>query len=78
VVAIGAARNEGDQMGASVMKWCECSDPGCPAHKGQSGCQTFATMVLWREDMMDLTGTPMCTKCGTDALESGLFRTEED
>lgn len=56
---------------------CECSDPGCPAHKGVSHCATQATDLLYRVDMQDETGTAMCDKCADDAFSSGLFTTED-
>jgi hypothetical protein len=52
-------------------KRCECADPGCPCCKGS--CQAAARSVLFRVDMEDATGTPMCDGCGGDALDSGLF-----
>jgi hypothetical protein len=65
-------------MGAQVMKWCECADPGCPVHKGVDHCQMFAVMRLFREDMLDLTGVLFCQKCGEDALASGVFRGDDE
>ena len=59
---------------------CECSDPGCPVHKGISSCSRLAITVLYRVDMEDRTGTAMCEGCASDAFESGLFTdtTDED
>ena len=51
--------------------YCQCSDPGCPACRGK--CLRKAITCVNRIDMEDRTGTPMCNKCATDALESGLF-----
>lgn len=58
------------------MAICECSDPGCPVHKGESNCSKKAKYCLIRIDMDDQTGTLMCGDCADDALESGLFRTD--
>lgn len=55
---------------------CQCTDPGCPVHKGKSECSHKAVSVLRRVDMEDKTGTPMCRACADDALESGLFSDE--
>jgi hypothetical protein len=52
---------------------CECADPGCPAHKNSSKCNGLATIILYRIDMNDATGTAMCDACADDALESGVF-----
>ena len=52
---------------------CECSDPGCLAHKGQDEHSELATTILYRVDMIDETGTAMCDDCADDAYESGVF-----
>ena len=52
---------------------CECADPGCPACRGK--CKHRATNIAFRVDMEDRTGTPMCSACASDALDSGVFRT---
>ena len=52
---------------------CECSDAGCPVHKGQANCQRVKTMTLYRCDMEDRGGTFFCEACGQDAVESGLY-----
>lgn len=54
---------------------CECSDRGCPAHKGSSKCVNRATTIVYRIDMHDATGTAMCEACADDAFECGLFTT---
>ena len=59
----------------SDLEWretmkCECSDPGCPCC---GDCQDDADCVLYRIDMEDETGTPMCDRCADDAYESGLY-----
>lgn len=56
---------------------CECSDPGCPVHKGQSQCTNKTrTRLVYRVDMEDFTGTAMCPRCLEDAMESGVFTTK--
>jgi len=57
---------------------CECSDPGCKAHKGSDDCRAKALNILYRVDMYDETGTAMCDDCADDAFSSGLFTTCED
>ncbi len=52
---------------------CECSDPGCPVHPGESHCSHTGSQSLYRIDMQDETGTLMCENCAQDAFESGLF-----
>jgi len=70
--ATGAAQNMGDAKTAGMA--CECSDPGCPMHKGQSACTAPAKAILHRVDMDDETGTAMCEECAVDAMDSGVFR----
>lgn len=56
--------------------FCECSDPGCPcpAHRQPGGnCMEDYAFTVYRVDMEDHTGTPMCQICGEDALGSGVF-----
>ena len=57
---------------------CECSDPGCKGHKGQSECTGESNQILYRVDMQDETGTAMCDVCADDAFASGLFTTKDD
>ena len=52
---------------------CECSDNGCPEHKGISKCENAARVLVIRSDMVDVTGTAMCRGCANDAMESGVF-----
>lgn len=54
---------------------CECRDLECqsPAHGDCSPCGVDAYTVLFRIDMEDESGTPMCEGCADDAFESGLF-----
>lgn len=53
---------------------CQCCDPGCPSHPGESRCpDPCATTTLYRIDMEDRTGTDMCRACADDAMQSGLF-----
>lgn len=56
---------------------CECSDPGCSG-KHASQCYRIAATTLYRIDMEDETGTPMCHICAEDAMDSGVFTTEQD
>jgi len=61
-------------MSGSQSHKCECSDAGCPAHKGKSECPSIGrTQTVYRIDMEDRTGSRMCPKCASDAMESGLF-----
>lgn len=55
---------------------CECHDPHC--HDSQDQCTNVASMILYRVDMEDVTGTAFCDSCGEDAMESGLFTDETD
>ncbi len=55
---------------------CECSDPGCPEHKGESECPNNARTTVFRSDMEDRTGTPVCHACAEDCLDSGVFYTK--
>jgi hypothetical protein len=68
------------KMVASDYYQCECSDPGCPHCSGdhQYSADASASMRLFRIDMEDETGTYFCDGCGSDALDSGVFRGEED
>jgi hypothetical protein len=61
------------------MRACKCADRGCPVHKGTE-CTRMATrempiVTLYRVDMDDRSGTPFCSMCAEDAMESGLFTT---
>lgn len=51
--------------------FCKCSDPGCPVCNGF--CLEEAVTRLFRIDMDDLTGTPMCEGCADDAMACGVF-----
>lgn len=56
---------------------CECGDPGCPVHLGKEQCDhTGYCVVLYRIDMEDEEGTPMCQGCADDALDSGVFTSD--
>lgn len=59
------------------MHICQCNDPGCPAHIGRDACDRDATENLKRIDQDDETGTDMCQVCAEDALDSGLFATDD-
>lgn len=52
---------------------CECADPKCPVHYGQSQCVNRAAEILYRVDMEDRTGTAFCQECADDAFDSGMF-----
>jgi hypothetical protein len=59
----------------SVM--CGCTDPDCPVHLYHKMCDKRAHRTLYRIDMEDRTGTPMCDRCAEDAFESGVFTEEK-
>lgn len=58
------------------MPKCMCADPGCPCCHGACSCKP--TETLYRMDMPDSSGTPMCQGCADDALASGLFDSFDD
>jgi len=66
-----ARKNPRRSLGA-----CDCSDPGCPVHKGKERCKHLARYIVYRSDMEDETGTPMCQRCMEDAMDSGVFYTK--
>lgn len=53
---------------------CCCLDPDCEAGHGREVCPEDAYWTLYRSDMDDHWGTPMCEACGQDALGSGVYR----
>jgi len=55
--------------------FCECGDPGCPVCHGK--CRKPARTTVYRSDMEDEMGTPMCEGCAADCVESGVFYTKE-
>ena len=57
---------------------CQCADPGCPVHDGRSRCNRNATTTMYRIEVEDETGTPMCDGCALDASESGVFADGDD
>jgi hypothetical protein len=57
------------------MTICFCADQQCPCG-GKCICE--AEDVLYRIDMEDDIGTPMCDVCASDAMDSGLFLSERD
>lgn len=63
-------------MARSKVHACECSDPGCPVHKGRDCDHVERGRVLYRVDMEDRTGTYFCPACQEDAYDSGLFTDE--
>lgn len=56
---------------------CQCGDSDCREHKGSSTCENEAAHIMYRIDMEDRNGTPMCEECASDAFESGLFESDE-
>jgi len=56
---------------------CECTDPGCKAHKSEPTCSKPVYETLYRCDMEDNTGVAFCGDCASDAMESGVFATKE-
>ncbi len=60
----------------AIRMRCGCADPGCPWCKGR--CTRKAATTLYRVDMEDATGTPMCSRCAADAMESGVFTDTAD
>lgn len=59
---------------SDLMEVCFCSDKGCASCKG--ACGKAGTVVLVRVDMAD-RGEFYCEDCAADAMESGLFTTDE-
>jgi hypothetical protein len=55
---------------------CKCSDRGCAAHIGIAQCDGPHEYTVYRVDMDDRTGTPMCEWCMEDAHASGVFKAE--
>ncbi len=60
---------------------CQCADRECPVgHTIPGGalipCSKEAKTTVYRIDMDDETGTPMCYGCASDAMLSGVFRSE--
>lgn len=55
---------------------CGCIDTACPTHPGEA-CAMPANTNVYRVDMDDADGTPMCFDCCDDAIESGLYRLKE-
>lgn len=45
-------------------------------HTGHSECPEMSFRTLYRVDMEDNSGTPMCEECSNDAYGSGLFDEE--
>lgn len=65
-----------------MSKRCKCSDPACPVSHGDfevtHQCGRQASILLYRVDMEDETGTLMCDGCSEDAMASGLFTMEDE
>ena len=49
---------------------CQCFDQEC---HGRGQCGDAVAETLYRIDMIDETGTPLCEHCANDAFNSGLF-----
>jgi len=58
----------------NINKLCKCADSGCPIHNGVSSCKNRRSVLLFRVDMEDRSGTWMCKDCADDAFKFGLFR----
>ncbi len=71
---LAAVACEAVRHGRLALALCECADIGCPVHHGVNACDGEATGRLYRIDMLDESGTPMCEACADDAFSSGLFR----
>lgn len=54
---------------------CECADPGCPVCHGH--CRHRGELVVRNIDDEVGSGFKMCQGCAEDALESGIFTTDE-
>ena len=61
---------------ATTKHLCECTDGGCPCCHGE--CEAVGVATLYRCDMADETGTLFCEGCSADALEAGVFTSEQD
>lgn len=57
-----------------TIERCECADSACPVHRGKHCSKVEATVVLYRVDMADESGTAFCSACADDAGASGLYR----
>jgi hypothetical protein len=62
------------------MILCECTDSGCPIHKGIAECHVQADVTLFRVDMDMEDDTPVivCNGCAEDMVDSGLFYNVEE
>lgn len=58
---------------ANSNQQCDCNRPGCPSHPN-GPCASRATDLMYRTDMSDKTGTPMCNACAGNAMGAGNFR----
>ena len=67
--------------GFPCPRYCDCADPRCPVHPGQSDCGRLATHALARIDMgLHLNTEPIfaCEGCAEDMLSSGVFTELDD
>jgi hypothetical protein len=60
-----------------IARECQCTDPGCPVHKSNPICWETADARVYRIDTEDHSGTWMCEGCASDAMDSGVFTTED-
>jgi hypothetical protein len=60
----------------SDLASCEDSDTGC--HHCAGRCTRSASVILYRRDMEDATGSLFCDPCAEDAMESGCFMVLEE
>ena len=57
------------------MMWCKCRDRGCKSCFGN--CRLRSVTTVFRIDMVDVGGTPMCEGCLDDAVQSKMFATKD-
>ena len=60
----------------SEQFFCQCADPACSHCHGD--CKREASCQVYRIDMQDDGGTPMCDLCANDAVASGVFNVIEE
>lgn len=64
-------------MAAKRKPTCECADKGCSAHEGISHCINKSVVEVRRIDY-DGAKVRFCEDCWNDAIESGVFDSEEE
>jgi len=57
----------------AFIKRCECTDPGCPVHKGADLCLNHVAFSLRRIDITGKAQVRFCQACALDAFASGVF-----